>query len=75
MGEAEIDRDPARFFFGQPIGVDTSKCFDKRGLPVIDMAGGREDDVSWRLLAFARRASSAAAIGASSCGKTVRRSS
>ena len=41
--EAEIDRQPAALFLGQPVGIDTGQGAHQRGLAVVDMAGGRED--------------------------------
>ena len=54
MGKAEIDRDAARFFLWQPVGVDPGERFDQRGLAVIDMAGGRENEILCRHVAFVR---------------------
>ncbi len=45
MGETKIDRDPARFFLGQPIGIDAGQRLDQRGLAVIDMARRGENKV------------------------------
>ena len=45
MGEAEVDRDAASFFFRQPVRIDSGKCFDQRTLAMINMAGGREDEM------------------------------
>ena len=44
--EAEIDRDAARFFLGQPIGIDTGQRTHQRRLAVIDVAGGADYHMS-----------------------------
>ena len=44
VGKAEIDSDAATLFFGETIGVDAGEGLDQRGLAVIDMAGGANDD-------------------------------
>src|SRR5262249_29606433 len=44
VGEAEIYRDAAAFFFFEAIGVDAGEGADKRGLAVIDVAGGAYDE-------------------------------
>jgi hypothetical protein len=44
--EAEIDRDAARLFLGQPIGVDTGQRAHQRSLAVIDVAGGADNHTS-----------------------------
>ncbi len=41
--EAEIDGDPARFFFFQAVTIDPGQGFDQSGLPMIDVAGGTDD--------------------------------
>src|SRR5581483_1463606 len=38
------DRDAARFFFLQPIGIRAGQRTDERALPVIDMPGRPDDD-------------------------------
>ena len=48
MRKAEIDRDPARFFLRQPVGVGAGERLDQRRLAVIDMSGGGEDERSRR---------------------------
>ena len=74
MGEAEIDRDAARLFLRQAIGIDPSERLDQRGLAVIDVAGGREDEMLH--VRFVVRHGVKAATTSSSCaGKMVRRSS
>ena len=45
VGEAEIDRDAALFFFLEAIGVLAGEGFDERGFAVIDVAGGADDGV------------------------------
>ena len=75
MREAEIDRDTARLFLGQTIGVDAGQRLDQRGLPVIDVTGGRENEMFLRHGAFVRQERKAAAITSSCAGKIVRRSS
>ena len=44
--EAEIDRDAARLFLGEAIGIDPGEGFHERGLAVIDVAGGSDHDVT-----------------------------
>ena len=73
MGKAEIDRDPARFLLGQPVGVDPSERLDERGLAVIDMAGGRENEMLHACFVV-RHAVRAATTNSSFSGKMVRRS-
>jgi hypothetical protein len=46
VGEAEIDRDAAFFFFLEAIGVLAGEGSDERGFAVIDVAGGADDGVS-----------------------------
>src|SRR5437588_9554367 len=43
IGKAQIDRQPAALFLGQPVGIDPGQGAHQRGLAVVDMAGGRED--------------------------------
>ena len=43
IGEAEIDRDAARLFFSQAVGVDPGKSANQRCLAVINMPGGPDD--------------------------------
>jgi hypothetical protein len=45
-GEADVDGDAAGFFLGQPVGVDAGEGLDQRGLAVVDVAGGAEDQVA-----------------------------
>ncbi len=45
VGEAEIDRDAALFFFLEAVGVLAGERLDERGLAVIDVAGGADDGV------------------------------
>jgi hypothetical protein len=42
--EAELDRDAALFLFLEPIGLDPRQRAHQRGLAVIDVPGGAEDD-------------------------------
>ena len=44
-GEPEIDRDTARLFLGQAIGVDSGERLHERRLAVVDVAGGADHDV------------------------------
>src|SRR5439155_20301473 len=48
-GETQIDGDAARLFFLQPIRVGTRQREHERALPVIDVAGGPDDDGFHRL--------------------------
>ena len=45
VGEAEIDRDPARLLFLQPIRVDAGERAHERRLAVIDVSGCADDHV------------------------------
>ena len=51
--EAEVDRDAARLLLGQAVGVDAGQRLHERGLAVVDVPGGADDDV--RGVAHARR--------------------
>ena len=42
--EAELDRDPAPLLLAEPVGVDPGERADERGLAVIDVPGGADDD-------------------------------
>ncbi len=44
VGEADIDRDAARLLLGPAVAVDPGESQDEAGLPVVDMAGGTDDD-------------------------------
>ena len=46
FGEAELDGDPARLLFLEPIGISSGQGTDQRGLSVIDMPRRTEDDTS-----------------------------
>ena len=46
-GEADVDGDAAGLFFGQAVAVDAGQGLDQRGLAVVDVAGGAEDQVAW----------------------------
>ena len=43
--EAEVDGDAAPLLFFQAVGIDPGQRFDERGLAVIDVARGSDDDV------------------------------
>ena len=45
VGEAEVDGDAAALFLFEAVGVDAGEGFDERGLAVIDVSGGADDDV------------------------------
>ena len=45
-GEADVDGDAAGLLFGQAVAVDAGEGLDERGLAVIDVAGGAEDEVA-----------------------------
>ena len=51
MREAEVDGDAAALFFFQTVGVDAGEGADQRGLAVIDVSGGADDDVLQRIAA------------------------
>jgi hypothetical protein len=44
MREAQIDGDAAALLFFQAVGINAGQGFDQRGLAVIDVAGGADDD-------------------------------
>ena len=44
MREADVDGDAAALFFFQAVGIDAGEGLDQRGLPVIDVPGGADDD-------------------------------
>ena len=44
MREADVDGDAAALLFFQAVGVDAGKGLDQRGLAVIDVPGGADDD-------------------------------
>jgi hypothetical protein len=44
VGETEIDRDPAFLLFFEAVGIYSGQRFDERGLAVIDVSGGADDD-------------------------------
>jgi hypothetical protein len=44
-GEAQVDGDAARFLLGQPVGVRPGQRLDERGLAVVDVARGADDDM------------------------------
>ena len=43
--EAQVDGDAARLLLRQPVGVDAGQRLDERGLAVIDVPRGADDDV------------------------------
>ncbi len=43
-GEAEVDGDAALLLLLQAVGFDPGQGADQRGLAVIDMAGGADDE-------------------------------
>jgi hypothetical protein len=64
-GEAELDRQAATPFLGEPVGPHAGEPVHQRRLAVIDVPGGRYDP----------HARTAVTTSASSSGATVRRSS
>ena len=46
-GEADVDGDAAGLLLGQAVAVDAGEGLDERGLAVVDVAGGAEDQVAW----------------------------
>ena len=44
VGEAEVDGDAAALLFLEAVGVDAGEGLDQRGLAVVDVAGGADDD-------------------------------
>ena len=51
--KAEVDGDPARFFFGKSVGVDAGQCANQAGLAMIDVARSPEHQRRrLRLVAF-----------------------
>ena len=83
MREAQVDRDLPRFFFGQAVGINSSKRFNEGAFAVIDVTGRRENEMLLchrpynsplaTVVAHALRIASTTA--SSCCGKMVRRSS
>src|SRR5690348_7150387 len=45
VSEAEIDGDAAALLFLEAVGVNAGKGLDQRGLAVVDVSGGAEDDM------------------------------
>jgi hypothetical protein len=43
--EAEVNGDAAALFFLEAVGVCPSQRLDQRGFPVVNVAGGADDDV------------------------------
>ena len=46
LGETEVDRDLARFLFGQPVGIGPGKRFDQSALAVIDVTSRGNDEMA-----------------------------
>jgi hypothetical protein len=44
VGEAQVDRDPARLFLFEPIRIGACQRLDERTLAVIDVTRGSDDD-------------------------------
>ena len=44
MSKSQVDRYSSALFLFQAVGIDASQCLDQRGLAVIDVAGGADDD-------------------------------
>ena len=44
MREANIDSDAAALFFVEAVGVNAGEGLDQRGLAVINVSGGADDD-------------------------------
>jgi hypothetical protein len=55
MGEAEVNRDAARFFLGQPVGVDAGQRFDQGAFAMVHVTGGGHDEMPDRHRVKARR--------------------
>ena len=45
VGEAEVDGDPAPLLLAPAVAVDAGQRLDQRGLAVVDVAGGADDQV------------------------------
>ena len=45
MSEAQVDGDASRLLFRQAIRIGAGERLDQGALPVIDVAGGRDDVV------------------------------
>jgi hypothetical protein len=43
--KTQVDGDPTAFFFLPAVRMGARQRFDERGLPVVDVAGGADDDV------------------------------
>jgi hypothetical protein len=50
--KAEVNRDLSRFFFRQTIGISSGECFDERALAVIDVTGGRKNQMFFGHVSF-----------------------
>ena len=44
VGKADVDGDAAPLLFFEAIGIDAGERFDQRGLAVVDVPGGADDD-------------------------------
>src|SRR5262245_18093074 len=44
--KADVDRDPAFFFLGQAVAIDSGQGFHERSLAVVDVTGGAKDEVT-----------------------------
>ena len=83
LREAKLNGDLSRFFFRQPIWINSRQRFDQRAFAVIDVTGSRENEVffchrsyNWRLATGSLHTARIASTTALSCsGKIVRRSS
>ena len=61
--EAEVDRDAARLLLRQPVGVGAGERLDQRGLAVVDVPGGADDDVRRRRALMTRCGERRARLG------------
>src|SRR5262247_3231523 len=76
--ESEIDRDAAGLLFGKTVGVGAGQRLDQRGLAVVDVPGGTDDDVRGDRRRAHRRVAASVSASARSptwAGSTVRQSS
>src|SRR5229473_281942 len=75
IGETEVDGHATALLFLQPVGVDLGQGLDERRLPMIDVAGGPDDEGRAAGLGHASAATTASRRASSSSGSTVRGSS
>src|SRR5207302_10290931 len=68
--KAEVDGHPPPLLLGQPVGVDAGQRLDQRGLAVVDVASGADDETHLRNQRTA--CSTAPNSGSSSPIRTVR---